>query len=511
MSRRAVAEQVSGAAGVVDPLGPLAFREGASPSRLGVLRHRHFRNIWLAAFLSSVGGWMEFVGIQWVMAQKTGSPLMMALLTAAQLGPTLILGIPGGLLADRVNRKKLLLATQALQMVIAALLCAGSYEGWLSPLFLVLISLAQGMTIPFNIPAWQVLTPRLVPRDELMRAITLNGVQFNLARAVGPALGGIIMTLSAEHGVTMLFAINTASFLAILLAISTTPDAPAPTHHDTHVWRQIKEALVFVFHRCGPRMVFIGLGLFSMLAAPLMRMLPLIVSYVYNGLDPSSALSLGQKALVERQFTWLLGIMGIGAVVGGLAMRLAPPWYPKHHLIPLSVFLGGLSITLFSIAPSMAIGGPIIFFCGIFWLWAFNSMMAAMQMLVEDRMRGRVLAICNVMTFGLTMPLGVLLAGGIGEIVSGGAESGFGTQVGVGSLAAVLTLVGIVMLIWRTPEIDAIMPGERGYERRAGFLAGLTAQAHRPRPVEGPAVESFATIGPPPGATGGATYENGRS
>jgi MFS family permease len=446
---------------------------GGSRSRLGVLRHGHFRNIWLAALVSSVGGWMEMVGIQWVMAQMTstaewrsagnpGPTLMMAYLGAAQLGPTLVLGIVGGLTADRVNRKTLLLVTQALLMLIAGGLTAAAVTGRVTPGLLLAVSLANGTTMAFNIPAWQVLTPRLVPREELTKAIHLNGIQFNLARVAGPGLGGVLLS---AYGAPALFAINTASFVGILVAVAWTPDAPAPRHDGSGAWARTREAMSFVFHKRGPLRVMIGLVLFSMLAAPMMRMLPLFVTQVYHA--------------EERTFGTLLSVMGIGAVAGGLGLRFIPAWYPKHHFIPLSVMLGGVSLTAFASATSVPWAGVTLFFSGIFWLWSFNSSVAALQLLVEDRMRGRVMAISNTFVFG-AMPAGSLLAGLIAEWVSGRADDGFGTQVGVGALSVALTAAGLVMLIWRTPEIDGIKPGEAGFERRPGLIPGLTASAHRP-------------------------------
>jgi MFS family permease len=447
----------------------------APPSRWGVLRHHHFRNVWLAAFTSSVGGWMEIIGMQWVMtlltttdewidAGKPSATLMMAYLGAAQLGPTLLLGLIGGLVADRVNRKRLLLVTQMILMVIAVFLAVASYYDRLSPTLLILFSIGNGVTMAFNVPAWQVLTPRLVPREELTRAITLNGIQFNLARVIGPGLGGVLMGI---YGPTVLFIVNALSFVGILIAIATTPDSPAPRHDGAGPWAQIKEAAAFMFHRRGPFRVFVALVLFSMLAAPLMRMLPLLVKQVYHA--------------QEQTFGTLLSVMGLGAVIGGLSMKLIPAWYPKHHLIPLSITLAGLSITAVAAANTALLAGLALFFCGAFWLWAFNSSISALQLLVDDRMRGRVMALSNTAVFG-AMPVGSLLAGWLAEGISGRADDAFGTQVAVGALAVVLTISGIVMLIWRTPEVDGIAPGQPGFDRRPGLIAGILAGAHRPAP-----------------------------
>jgi MFS family permease len=407
---------------------------------------------------------------------------MMGYLAAAALGPTLLLGILGGLAADRVNRKMLLLITQAAMMIIAGMLATASALNMATPLLLLGLALLQGIALAFNTPAWQVLTPRLVPRHELTEAIALNGLQFNLARVVGPALGGVLM---AAYGPTVLFVTNTASFLFVLTAIWSTPNAPAPPRTDHSAWRQTAEALRFVFHRRGPRAVFLAMVVFATLAAPLMRMLPLYAHDVYQGheRDPLYHLILNvvpASSAGEFIFGLLMAVMGAGAVVGAILVRRIPYWYPKHHFIPLSILLSGLAITAFSATHALSLACPLLFLAGVFWLWAFNSSFAAMQMLVPDEMRGRVMAVCNTAVFG-AMPAGALIAGLIGDALTPRTGPTAGMQIGVGLLGAVLSVAGIVMLTWRTPEVDALSAHEPTGARRPGLLRGITASAHRPR------------------------------
>ena len=458
------------------PRGRVRDEFGAAPSRssrLGVLRHKHFRNVWLGAFGSAIGTWMEHVGVQWLMAEQTNSAAMMGYLALAQFGPMIALGPIGGLVADRVDRKKLLIVTQAIMMVIAASLALACALDRATPATLMVLMLLNGITTAFNVPAWQVLTPRLVPRDELPRAIALNGLQFNLARAVGPALGGLVM---ANTGATWLFVINTMSFLGVIFAVSGTPRPSAVRAvtagrgvlADAHA--QLMEAFRFVFGNKGPLCVFLGLVLFSTLAGgTIMRMLPLFVTRVY-----------GAK---EEDYGILLAVMGLGAVIGALGLKAIPSWYPRHHFIPLAIAGGGFSIATFSAMTSFWPACGVMLVVGMFWIWAFNSSIAAMQMLVDDVMRGRVMAVMNMVVFGAA-PVGALLAAWIGDALAGhtldGEPTGRAVQLGVGLLAVVLGCAGLVMLIWRTPEVDGIRPGDRGYERRPGLWHGITASGHRP-------------------------------
>lgn len=411
---------------------------------------------------------MESTGVRWIFEEGTRSSRMLSYLTAAQMVPIGILGIPGGLVADRVNRKKLLLWTQFAMMLIAGALAIASYLDRATPGFLIVLSALQGITMAFNVPAWQVLTPRLVPREELTSAIHLNGLQFNLARVVGPALAGFVMATSAKYGVTLLFVVNTLSFIGVMAAIAGTPDAPAPPHDGSSAWRRTRDAFAFVFRERGPRAVFLAIILFSMLAGPLLTMLPLFVEKVYH--------------LKAGTFGTLLSVMGVGAVGGVVLLKFVPRWYPKHHSIPLAVLGGGVCVAGLCATSSVYIAGIWLLFAGAFWLLTFNQAFAAMQLLVDDKMRGRVMAVCNTAAFGAT-PLGAIVAGEIAEQLGNRMHEGQAARFGVGLLGAILAVGGLIMLIWRTPEVDGIMPGEPGYDRSPGLWRGITASGHRPRPT----------------------------
>lgn len=470
---------------------------GGRRHRWGVLRHRHFRNVWIGSFAASLGSWMEHVGIRWMMTRITTDPgwdgpdatVMIAKLTTVTLLPTLALGMIGGLVADRVNRKTMLLASRALMMFIAVALAVASWAGHATPTVLLVLSALQGVAIAFDLPAFQVLTPRLVPRGELTAAVHLNGVQFNLARVIGPALGGAVLAWTSA---TSLFVINALSFIAMLIPLAFTPDAPAPPREAGgrgvvgQARADVAEAMSFVFHNRGPRAVFLALVIFAIFATTLMQFLPVIVSQVY-GKD-------------ETVFGVMLGVMGAGAVAGGLVVRRVPRWYPMHHFIPLSVLLGGLSIGLFAAMDTVIPAAVFLFFSGASWMWAFSATTAAMQLLVDDSMRGRVMAVCNTVALGL-MPVGTVLGGWFGRLVAGEGDTGGAAQIAVGSTAAVLVVAGVFMLIRRTPEVDGpamiahegagtTQTGPPGHGRETGLVRGLTASEHRPK---------NQTTGPRPG------------
>jgi MFS family permease len=422
---------------------------------------------------------MEIIGVQWAMAEATRDPqwvsgggkpaeLMAAYLAVAQLGPLLLLGLFGGVAADRMNRKRLLIASQVMRMLIASALCALAYAGLISPIWLVLGAL-DGCAMAFNIPAWQVLTPRLVPREDLAQAITLNGLQFNLARAVGPAVGGVLL---AVGDVGLLFLLNAISFLAVIAAVATTPSTPVDrSQQHSNPWNSLREAFHVVLQHPGIRHTTISISIFSMFATPVLRYMPLLMKDVYLPNAP--------EHVQERWYGLLLGCMGLGAVTGALTVKRFPAWYPRHHFVPLSIVCCGLSLVFYALCTSLAPACIAIFLVGIFWMWAFNAAFAAIQLLVTDTQRGRVLAIVNVIGFGV-MPLGALAVGWIALLAVSSESNPVGIRIGLGVLALAIVILGAIWLTWRVPEVDGLRPGEPGYDRSPGLLRGIFAQSHRP-------------------------------
>lgn len=403
-------------------------------SRLGVLRHDHFRWVWLGAFGSNLGTWMEASGTQWLVNEATGSTLALGYLAAAQMIAALVFGLVGGLVADKVNRRTLLLVTQAGLMVVAATLAVLAIADLATPRVLIILAAVQGTVMAFNIGGWVTLTPRLVPREDLPRAIALNSLQFNAARMIGPAIAGQIMALASPAAV---FVLNTLSYCGVMTAIYKTPDAPIIEKETASSAALMREGFAFVFGNKGAILVLIAVNLFCVLAVPLQRQLPVFVTQVHHG--------------DERLFGVLLGVLGAGAVLGGLAMQFVPKTYPRRKLIPLSLAGGGLGVAAFSLADALPLAFAGLIVTGFFWLWTFSCCWTAVQLLVPDRMRGRVMAINTTLTFGM-MAVGNLIIGVVGEWVPGP----FGVQLALGTSGALLTIIGLLMLPFAPREVDAV-------------------------------------------------------
>lgn len=438
-----------------------------------VLANRHYRNVLYAQFVSNVGTWIEAFAIQMIVARLTGKLDDIGWLTFAQTAPIAILGLLGGVMADRVNRRTLLVVTQLIAGCVALGVAAVAWYPFQDPRtavnWLLALGVLNGMVMAFNFPAWQVLTPRLVPREHLSRAIALNGIQFNLARVVGPALAGAWL---ARYASTPLFVFNALTFFGMALVVLRTPDAPPGRQDGLAVWRQILEAWKFIWGGAGPRAVFLAQVIISLLAAPLVRLLSLYTIDVY-GLD---------KGRAEAAAGTLLAVQGVGAVLGGLALRYIPWWYPKHHFIPVAVTSLGMSIGLFSMTTSLWAGYAAMLVCGFFWIWSFNQSWAAMQLLAPDPMRGRILSLTTVASFGATA-VGAAAAGILGESLKRGEvlDPSGATQAVVAALGVPLIVGGIFMLIRRTPEVDGMPRLNRlPFRQRYSIVHAVLATEHRP-------------------------------
>ena len=238
------------------PADSLAKPEPASMWR--PLRHEVFRALWIAGVVSNVGTWMQSVGGAWFMTLLTTSPVPVALMQTATSLPVFLVGLPAGAVADIVDRRRLLLFTQAWMLLVAAILSATTFLDLMTPWLLLGLTFALGLGSAMNTPAWQAITPEIVPREDLAAAVTLSGVSFNIARAIGPALGGLFV---ASAGPAWVFLLNALSFVGVILVIyrwqrDTRPQPLPPERLMSAMrvgWRYVRysPALVVVIVRAG--------------------------------------------------------------------------------------------------------------------------------------------------------------------------------------------------------------------------------------------------------------------
>jgi len=245
------------------------------------LSHPLFRAMWFASVASNIGTWMHTVAASWLMTTLALGPLPVALVQTATSLPMFLLGLPAGAIADLVNRRRLLIFTQSWMLVAAALLGVLALAGVIGPWSLLALTFALGLGSGMNGPAWAAAIPELVPREELAAAVALNSVQFNIARAIGPALGGFVMAASSAG---VVFLLNAVSFLGVILVLrkwhEVRPAASEEQYRLDHsgVQKAMRQGLQYVRDTPAYHSVLTRTGLFSFAGSALWAMLPVVTS-----------------------------------------------------------------------------------------------------------------------------------------------------------------------------------------------------------------------------------------
>ncbi len=274
------------------------------------LRHETFRAIWIAAVFSYVGNWLQDIGESWLMLSLTSDALLIALVTTSATIPGFALMLPAGVLSDRIDRRLILVVSQGALVVVAGVLALTTALGVVSPGIILVSSACLGAGSAISTPAWQTLVPELVPRAEMPEAVTLNSVAFNIARSVGPAIGGLILSAA---GPAATFGLNALSFLGVIYALQAYPDVRrVAAHRRGHASSEpFHRALLGVFSYARKskslRALYIAVAVFAVSAASIPALLPL---FAKETLGASS-----------RGYGLLLGALGAGAVLAALVLR----------------------------------------------------------------------------------------------------------------------------------------------------------------------------------------------
>jgi MFS family permease len=373
------------------------------PRALRALAFRDFRRFWAGALGSSIGNNMQLAALGWVVALSTRSAAKVTLLAFVTVFPLLVLGPLGGALADRFPRRKLLLVTQTALMAQALALWIVWELDLASYWTLFGISLAGGVVIALNTPAWQSIVPQLVPREYLQNAITLNSTQFNISRALGPMFAGLLI---ASVGAGLAFLLNALSFLIVLAALvsisAEAPDRVGDPAARASVLHGFTESVRYMRDQPG-LMVAIGThAAFALFAAPVVQLIPVLSVEV---------LDVGPSA-----FGFLLGSFGIGAIAIALVLGTIDEHVAPSRLLAAGLLLTSVVVVGLGLSTNLAIG--ILFMIG--FGAAYVTVVAidhnAIQSLSDDHIRGRVTSLW-LMTFGLFFPLGTILQGVIADAV----------------------------------------------------------------------------------------------
>jgi MFS family permease len=368
------------------------------------LANRDYRLAFCGAVLSNTGTWMQNVAVQWLVYQQTGSAAWVGLATFAQFIPLFLAGPVGGVLADRWDRKRLLLGAQSWMMGWSVLLALLTLTGAITAKLVVATVLALGFGFAFHGPTWQSVVPHLVPRAQLTQAIALNSAQMATARILGPAIGGILIPLIGAGGV---FVLNALSYVAVLAAVAMLRLPAREPAAQASILGELRGGIRYVrAHRELAWLLGAVLAV-SLFAAPLVSLLPVYAEDALGG----DARTLGM----------LMACLGAGSLVGALLLGALADRYRTPALVGGALILLGSATLLVAIAPlagaaAMGATAAAVMLCGGFRLVAVSASNSRLQMRADDLYRGRVLSLL-FLAFGGGFPIGALAAGAAADVV----------------------------------------------------------------------------------------------
>ncbi len=358
-------------------------------------QHRDFRLMWLGACTSTIGTWMQQTAQAWLVYDLSQDSFYLGLDTFLAQFPIILFSLVGGVVADRMNRRNLLLISQYIQMTTALILTALVWFGVVQVWHILLLSFVVGTAQAFGGPAYQALLPTLVGKDDIQNAIAMNSIQFNLARVIGPSIAGIAL---AQFGAEWCFGLNGLSFLAVIISLYMIQVKYIPPKSSEPMLTSMKEGIGFIRNKPGMDGLIVLAFLMTLLAIPLLTFLPVFAKDVLKG-GPTT-------------FSQLMAFSGAGSVCGGLVV--ASLGRAKGHgrtSLLVMMLLGGL-IVAFSMSRTLPVSLAIIFVCGGALMVMMSMLSSLVQTISTDEMRGRVMSVYNV-AFRGGMPIGGLVLGKI--------------------------------------------------------------------------------------------------
>jgi MFS family permease len=412
-----------------------------------------FRALWIAGLVSNLGTWMQNVGAAWLMTSLAPTPLFVALVQAASSLPLFLFALPAGALADVVDRRRLLIASLVWLALATGALGSLALLGAVGPGSLLAFTFAIGVGGAFLAPAFLAIVPELVPREEIVPAVSLNGISMNLARAAGPALGGAVVAL-AGAGVT--FLLNSASFLGVIVPL-------ARWRRPVREGRLPPEDLIGAM-RAGLR--------FARHSRPLQIVLARVATFVLPGSAVWALLPLyarKQLGLDAAGYGVLLGCFGVGAVAGGFVMPRLQRWLGAQRMTTVAALAYAGSHILLGWVDSLAPAAAALLVAGAGWLLLLSTLSAAAQLALPAWVRARGLSYYLLVLFG-SLAIGSVVWGAIAE--SAGVPQAFlaaGAAVGLSRI-----FVWRLRLPdgeapdlspaprWPDPQLSVSLPPERG-------------------------------------------------
>lgn len=378
------------------------------------LKHRNFQLFFSGQMISLIGTWMDNIAEAWLVYRLTGSSLLLGTVAFAGQIPAFLMGPLAGMVADRYNRRKIVIATQTASMILAGILAFLTITKRVTVGEVILLAALMGVVNAFDIPTRQAFLVEMVGREDLMNAIALNSSMFNAARIIGPSIAGILV---ATIGEGWCFFANSVSYIAVIagLLMMRVPHRE-PERRAGSPFDHIADGFRFVWNTVPIRAVLLLLGLVSLVALPYSVLMPVFAKNVLHG----DARTLGV----------LMGATGIGAMSGALVLASRTRVQGLGKLVWIACASFGVFLILFSLSRRYLLSVLLLVPAGFSMMMQMTSSNTLIQSMVPDRFRGRTLAIYSMMFMGMS-PLGALLAGALADRIGAPAT------LALGGLAAI--------------------------------------------------------------------------
>lgn len=397
--------------------------QGTDSSAWAPLRLPTYRTLWCAQLGSNVGTWMQTVGAQWMLVHQPNAPTLTSLVQAASLLPVLFLSLPAGVLADVLDRRRLLVALSIAMTAVSAALAILTAAGLTTPTVLIALVFLMGCGSALTGPGWQAIQPELVPRAQIPAAAALGSLNVNLARAVGPAVAGVLVAVT---GPDLVFGINAVSFLGVVAALTAWHrTAPRTGGAPERMRPALSAGTRYVRNAPGVRRVMLRAALFVLPASALWGLLPVV-----------SSQRLHQGA---GGYGLLLGALGVGAIAGAVSVKRVRAAVDRNVLLALSsaAFAAGSAVA--AVVTQPAVVAVVLVVTGAGWLYALSTLNTTLQLALPAWVRAR----------GLAVYLMVFMGGqGIGSLVWGLVANATSTRATLLAATALLLLTALSLAVW---------------------------------------------------------------
>ncbi len=424
-----------------------ASRDSKLALAIRALRHRNFQLFFAGQLISLIGTWMQTVAQSWLVYRMTNSALLLGTVGFASQIPVFIMAPVGGIVADRRNRQRVVIATQAASMVLAGILAALTLTHRVHVWHIMVLAAGLGVVNAFDIPARQAFLIDMVGREDLINAIALNSSMFNGARIIGPAIAGILV---ASIGEGWCFFANAVSYIAVIIGLMLMQiERPANLAKEGSPLQHILEGFAFARNTLPIRALLLLLGLVSFVGMPYIVLMPVFADRILHG---------GARGLGI-----LMGATGVGALLGAASLAARVGVRGLGRLIAMCAAGFGLSLALFAFSKIFWLSTLLLLPVGFFMMVQMAASNTLIQAMVPDQLRGRIMAVYSMMFMGMA-PFGALSAGAIAHHV------GAPWTVAAGGLACI---VGAAFFWTKLPTFRR---EARELVMAQGMMAGTPAQ-----------------------------------